>query len=87
MSDSATGPKIVPLGVSNLNDIAASMEIVAKAIRDGKHGALESAACVLLKDNGEPVIFGWGKTHDIHSMGLLTLGASWLASAKWERQA
>jgi hypothetical protein len=76
--------KVVKL-TGNLQDIPALIEALAKQTREGKFGEIVAGVCVLLNDDGEPQVFGWGGDTDaIRGIGLLTLGAQWL-SRKVER--
>ena len=77
-----SGPTIVPFIGGNLADVAASMEQAAADIRASQDAPVLSAACITLDANGEIAVYGWGRTDDIHSIGLLQLGAAWLASHK-----
>lgn len=76
---------VVELGRGDLNDIPARMRGAADAIEAGEHGDVQAGVAVVIDGNGVPVIFGWGKTTDIHSIGLLHLGAAWLAANRVER--
>lgn len=76
------GPTVVQLPTGNLNDIAALIRQVADDIESGQYGKIVSGAAIALNEEGAPVVFGWGRTDDIHSIGLFHLGASWLASHK-----
>jgi hypothetical protein len=62
-------------------DVPSMMEEMAKQIRDGRCGNVTAGAAVFLRDDGEVVVCGWGRDTDpIHSVGLLTTGAAWLAN-------
>jgi hypothetical protein len=78
--------KIVELPTGNLQDIPALIETVAKQTRDGEFGKVVAGVCVLINDDGEPQVFGWGgDTDDVRGIGLLTLGAQWLSARKVKR--
>lgn len=74
-----TDLKVVKLPTGNLQDIPALMEAVARQTREGKFGKIVAGVCVLLNDAGEPQVFGWGDTDAVRGIGLLTLGAQFLA--------
>lgn len=76
---------VVEFAGGNLNDIPRLLENLAQEIRDGWHGDIVAGAAVLLRDDGDVIVFGWGKTEGIHSLGLLHLGAQWLATNMVER--
>ncbi len=71
--------RLVEVGRPDLNDIPARMEAVAASIRNGEV-APAAAVAVFIDESGELVVYGWGKTETIHSVGLLNLGAIWLAT-------
>jgi hypothetical protein len=73
--------EVVALPVSHLDDIATLMEAVAAEVRNGDIRAI-SGAGVLLTEHGEVHVFGWGRTDDVHAIGLLHLGIDWLAGRK-----
>jgi hypothetical protein len=64
-----------------LPDIPALMEGVAADIRRGDLSA-HSAVCVVLAESGAVTVFGWGSPDDVHSIGVLQLGAVWLSNQK-----
>lgn len=72
--------EVVSLPGNHLDDIAALMEAVAAEVRRGDLKAV-SGACVLLTDEGEVQVFGWGRTDDLHAIGLLHLGIDWLVAS------
>jgi hypothetical protein len=74
-----TDLKVVKLPTGNLQDIPALIETVAKQTREGEFGKVVAGVCVLLNDDGEPQVFGWGDADAVRSIGLLTLGAQWLS--------
>lgn len=78
-------PELVKLPVGNLHDIPALLEALAREIQDGQHGTVISGAGVFVDEQGSVFVCGWGRTDDIHSIGLLQLGSAWLASHKVER--
>jgi hypothetical protein len=76
-----TDLKVVELSTGNLLDIPALIETVAKQTREGEFGNVVAGVCVLLNDDGEPQVFGWGGDIDaLRGIGLLTLGAQWLSA-------
>lgn len=70
--------KVVPLDAGNVQDIPAMLENLAAQIRAGEVGPFESGAGVLIGHDGDVVVLGWGRTDDIHSIGILHIGAAWL---------
>jgi len=78
--------KIVSLVHRNVADVPAMMEGMAKEIRDGKAGNVLSGVAVFLSDEGDVTVCGWGRESDeIHSIGLLQLGVSALATNQCKR--
>lgn len=77
-----SGPTIVPFTGGSLADVAGSMEKAAADIRASQGAPVLSAACVTIDENGEVAVYGWGRTDDIQSIGLLHLGAAWLSNHK-----
>jgi hypothetical protein len=74
-----TDLKVVKL-TGNLQDIPALIETVARQTREGEFGHVVAGVCVLMNDDGEIQVFGWGgDTDDVRGIGLLTLGAQFLA--------
>jgi hypothetical protein len=72
---------VVELPTGNLQDIPGLIEAVAKQAREGEFGKIVAGVCVLLSDDGEPQVFGWGGDIDaLRGIGLLTLGAQWLSA-------
>lgn len=70
-----------------LDDIPALLENVASELREGRHGKVLSAAAVFVNEEGVPIVCGWGAdTDSIRAMGLLHLGASWLAAHEVRRR-
>lgn len=65
---------------TTLQDVAACIRAVADAVERGDHGNIVSGAGVVLDDDGTPVIFGWGRTDRVHTIGILQIGASILAN-------
>lgn len=70
--------KVVELFHHTLQDIPACMEAVAQKIREGEHGDVTCAVAVILQSDGSPVVFGWGRTDAVHSIGVLGIGMGWL---------
>jgi len=69
---------VVELVPNSLRDIPAAMEVAAQEIREAAN--ITAGVGVFIDEAGDLKVFGWGDTHDIHSIGLLMAGASWLAS-------
>lgn len=80
-----TDLKVVELPGGDLLDIPKRMETVAGQIAAGDHGVVTAGVCVLVDDAGNLKVFGWGRTDDVHTVGLLHLGAAWLAQHRVER--
>lgn len=77
---------ILNLVQRSVDDIPAMLEVMAKEIRDGEHGTVTAGAGVFLTTDGEVMVCGWGKdATDVHSVGLLHIGAAWLAANKVQR--
>ena len=71
----------------NVSDIPEQMEAMAAQLRAGDHEKIRFAVCVFLGEGGIPVVCGWGQEADyIHAIGLLHLGASWLAQHEVKRR-
>lgn len=62
-----------------MTDIPAMLRRLADNIDDGKIVAY-SAACVVESENG-PIVYGWGATSAVHSVGLLNIGAVTLTNS------
>ena len=73
--------KIVNLRAANLTNIPAMLREVADSIEKGRHGEVRAMSDVMLADGRDPVIFGWGLTDSIHSLGVLQIGLTWLAQS------
>lgn len=84
MTDS-TVVSLADAGIYDLNDIPARMEGMAALVRAGEYGETESGVCVLINKEGELTVCGWGRTYDIHSVGLLSLGIQFLAANRTKR--
>lgn len=73
--------QVVPLNTGgNLSDIPALIEATANRLRSGEFGNITAGACVLLDETGRPTVFGWGAADSVRGVGILTIGANWLAS-------
>ena len=71
----------------NLADIPQKMENMAAELRAGDHGKVCIAVCVILGEGGAPIVCGWGQGADeLRTIGLLQLGASWLAQYEVKRR-
>lgn len=79
-----TGPQLVEFTGGSLADVADSMETAAADIR-ALAIPVVSAACITIDEDGQLAVYGWGRTDDVHSIGLLQLGATWLATNKVSR--
>jgi hypothetical protein len=77
-----TDLRVVDFPTGNFRDIPAALEVMAKLIREGVLGDVVSGAGTFLRSDGSVVVCGWGDTSDVHSIGLLTLGAEWLAARR-----
>ena len=75
---------IVELPRSNLHDIPALLEAVARQIRDGELGEVTCGAGIFLAGD-DVIVCGWGQTDGVHSIGLFNIGASWLCNRMVER--
>lgn len=82
MSD---GPTLVELGKPHLHDLPALLRNLAGEIEAGAHGEVVAGAATFLLGDGGVFVCGWGRTDDVHSIGLLQIGASWLATHRVER--
>lgn len=71
--------KVADLPRGDLNNIPELMRGAAQTIQDGELGEITSGCAVLINADGVPTVFGWGRTDDVHSTGLLHLGADWLS--------
>jgi hypothetical protein len=72
---------LVELPKIDLGDIPARMENMAAEIRGGQQGNIEVAAAVFIRDDGDIVVCGWGRdADDVRAVGILHLGAAWLAA-------
>lgn len=76
---------VIALVGQNFHDIPALLREMADAIERGDHGDVVSGAGVLLDRDGRPVVFGWGQTDSVHSIGMFQIGATWLATHRAER--
>jgi hypothetical protein len=61
------------------------MRAAADAIEKGDRGNIQAVAAVAIDDAGAVVVWGWGRTFDVHTVGLLHVGAAWIASRRTER--
>ena len=77
--------EILPIGVTHLHDIPTLLRNLANEIENRVHGDLVAGAATFLCANGEVFVCGWGRTDDVHSIGLLQLGAAWLAANRTAR--
>lgn len=80
-----SGPTLVEIGKPHLHDIPTLLRNLAAEIEAGAHGNVVAGAATFLVEDGEVFVCGWGRTDDVHSIGLLHLGASWLATHRVER--
>ena len=76
---------LIEIGKANLHDIPALLENFARELREGVHGDVVAGAATFLQDDGDVLGFGWGRTDDVHSVGLLSLGAVGLAANRVAR--
>ena len=72
--------EVVELTLTSLEDVVACIEGTLAALKAGEYGKVTCGAAVLLEDNGEPHVFGWGHTDSLHSIGILQIGAALLAT-------
>ena len=70
---------IVELPKSNLQDIPALLETVARKMRDGELGEVTCGAGIFLAGD-DVLVYGWGQTDGVHSIGLFNIGADWLCN-------
>lgn len=77
--------KVVELPRGDINDIPRLMRNIADEIEAGNRGPIFCGAAVFLDDDGVPTVFGWGRTGDVHSIGLFHIGANLLAAHKTVR--
>jgi hypothetical protein len=68
---------VVELPKSNLQDIPALLEAIARQIREGEFGEVQCGAGVFLAGD-DVIVCGWGKTDGVHSIGLFNIGSNWL---------
>lgn len=80
-------PALVELNRPNLRDIPQMLRRMADAIEAGDHGDVTAVVAVALEatGGGRPVVFGFGDTNDIHSIGVLQLGVSFLVAHETRR--
>lgn len=80
-------PELVSLDRVSLRDIPAMMRKLATAIENGEYGDVTAVVAVVLDDTdgGRPIVFGWGDTNDIHSIGVLQLGIGFLQASEVRR--
>jgi hypothetical protein len=78
--------KLVDLSKRNVDDIPAMLETLAANIRSGEYGKVEAGVGVFMDEDGDVFTCGWGSDVDgVYSIGLLNIGAHWLAARKVTR--
>lgn len=71
----------------NFGNIPLLMKEMAAQLRAGTHGSVRTGVAVFLREDGTPIVCGWGQdADDIHAIGLLHLGAAWLCSHEVRRK-
>jgi hypothetical protein len=85
----AAAPKLVQLHDGpTLRDIPGMLRKLASDIEAGEHGEITAVVAVALEatGGGRPIVFGWGDTDDIHTIGILHLGIGFLVAHEVRRR-
>lgn len=77
------GPKLVKLREVCALDVAAQFERMAREIRSGEIGHIESMVSVAEID-GQIELFGWGNIDGMRGIGMLSLASTKLTSQTLE---
>jgi hypothetical protein len=80
--------RVVDIGINNLLDIPAMLRRLADDIEGGEYGDIKAVVAVAVEatGGGSPIVFGFGETDDIYSIGVLHLGIGFLAQSEVRRR-